>query len=65
MLIKRHRRNLYRASSVMIYMQMSQNVLSIYYGGFSDFIQSMLIMEKEIHACRCRGEPGASVLGHC
>lgn len=48
----------------MIYMQISQNVLSIYYGGFSDFIQSMLIMEKEIHTYRATGELEARMLGH-
>lgn len=56
MLIKRHLRNLYKASSVMIYMQMSWNVLGIHYVGFSDLIKSMLIMEKEIHIHRASGE---------
>lgn len=37
MLIKKHPRNLYKASSVMIYMQMNPNVLGIHYGGFWDF----------------------------
>lgn len=46
MLIKRHLRNLYKASSVMIYMQMNLNVLGIHYVGFSDFIKSMPIVEK-------------------
>lgn len=48
----------------MVYMQMSENVLSIYYGGFSDFIQSMLILEKEIHTHRAAGELEARVLSH-
>lgn len=49
MLIKRHLRNLYKASSVMIYMQMNLNVLGIHYVGFSDLIKSVLIMEKYTH----------------
>lgn len=49
MLIKRHLRNLYKASSVMIYMQMNPNVLGIHYVGFSDLIKSVLIMEKYTH----------------
>lgn len=52
MLIKRHLRNLYKASSVMIYMQMNPNVLGIHYVGFSDLIKFVLIMEKEIHPHR-------------
>ena len=47
MLIKRHIRNLYKASSVMICMQMNTNVLGIHYVGFSDLIKSRLIIEKE------------------
>lgn len=47
MLIKRHLRNLYKASSVMIYMQMNLNVPGIHYLGFSNLIQSMLIMKKK------------------
>lgn len=49
MLIKRHLRNLYKASSVMIYMQMNLNVLGIHYVRFSDLIKSMLIMEEYMH----------------
>lgn len=49
MLIKRHLRNLYKASSVMIYMQMNPNVLGIHYVGFSDLIKIWLITGKEIH----------------
>lgn len=48
-LIKRHLRDLYKASSVMIYMQMITNVLGIHYVGFSDLIKSRLIIEKETH----------------
>lgn len=47
MLIKRHLRNLYKASSVMIYMQMNLNVPGIHYLGFSNLIKSMLIMKKK------------------
>lgn len=61
MLIKRHLRNLYKASSVMIYMQMSWNVLGIHYVGFSDLIKSMLIMEKEIHIHTASGESDAGM----
>ena len=56
MLIKRHLRNLYKASSVMIYMQMNLNVLGIYYVGFSDLIKSMLILKKEMHTQRATRE---------
>lgn len=54
MLIKRHLRNLYKASSGMIYMQMNLNVLGIHYVGFSDLIKSGLITEKETHTLQPR-----------
>lgn len=47
MLIKRHLRNLYKASSVMIYMQMNLSVPGIHYLGFSNLIKSMLIVKKK------------------
>lgn len=59
MLIKRHLRNLYKASSVMIYMQMNLNVLGIHYVEFSDLIKSMLVMKKEMHTWRTTRESEA------
>lgn len=63
MLIKRHLRDLYKASSVMIYMQMNLNVLGIHYVGFSELIKSMLIMERELHTHRAARDFETSMAG--
>lgn len=63
MLIKKHLRNLYKASSVMIYMQMNLNVLGIHYVGFSDLIKSVLIMEIETHSTETLGASRQGQLG--